>query len=147
MAEHLLTNMNDQAPNPDIYDDRIFEYKFNNKQRKQFQHEIKIHLEKYLKNLLGKGNDSTKVLLWHDLLIIRGERFLTEPEKFIAQSLKGANFIRSARSQITKNLVDDNIPYFEEKLGAKCIYQTCSIEPDRDFWFHTFVFDQVLIEI
>lgn len=147
MAEHdfFLNNMN--TFDSDVLDDKLSEYKFNNKQRKQLQHEIKIHLEKYLKGLLGKGNDITKVLIWHDLLVIRGERFLTEPEKFIAKTPKGVNLIRASRLQITKHFVDDNVPYFEEKLGAKCIHRTYDVEPENDFWIHIYVFDQMLIEI
>lgn len=87
---YFINKMN-QASEPDTYDDKI-EYKFDNKQRRQLQHDIKIHLENYLKELLGKGNGSTKVLIWQDVLIIRGERFLTEPEKFIAKTAKGANY-------------------------------------------------------
>lgn len=143
---YLIKNMN-QASELDIGDNKIIECKFDNKQRRQLQHEIKIHLENYLKELLGKGNGSTKVLIWQDIVIIRGERFLTEPEKFIAKTVKGASFIRSARLQITKDFINDNLPYIEEKLGAKCIHQTYDVKPEKDFWIHTYVFDQILIEI
>ena len=60
--------------------------KLNDRQRKQLQHELKIYMEKYFKQKLGKGVDHTKVIIWDDMVIIRGEGFLTEPEKYIVET-------------------------------------------------------------
>ena len=47
------------------------------------QHELKIYMEKYFKQKVGNSVDYTKITIWDDMLIIQGERFLTEPEKYI----------------------------------------------------------------
>jgi len=54
--------------------------------------------------------------------------------------------VKAARMQVAKQHSIDNLPYFEEKLGAKCIHQTYDVESENDFWIHVMVFDQVLIE-
>lgn len=63
---------------------RLEEYeRFNDRKRKKMQHDLKIYMEKYFKAKLGKGVDHTRIMIWEDTLIIRGEGFLTEPEKYI----------------------------------------------------------------
>lgn len=118
----------------------------DDKQRKQMQHELKIYMEQYFKKKLGKGVDYTKITIWEDMLIIRGERFLTEPELYIVQTPTGKEVVRAARMQVAKQHSIDNTPYFEKMLKAKAIHQTYDIEPENDFWIHVIVFDQVLTE-
>jgi uncharacterized protein YbcI len=129
------------------HDYYLNEGKFTNKQRRQFQHEIKIHMERYAKDLIGKGSDFTKVTVWEDMLILRCKGFLTEPEKFITTSSKGSNLVKASRLQIARQFAIDNVPFFEAMLGANCIHQTFDVESDKDFWIHVMVFDQLLIEI
>lgn len=121
-------------------------YKLSNKQRRTLQHEFKIHLDKYFKDLIGKGLDYSKVIIWDDMIIIRGERFLTEVETFIATTPKGSNLVKASRLQVAKQFAIDNLPYFEEKLEAKCVHQTYDVDSCQDFWIHVMVFDQLLIE-
>ncbi len=118
-----------------------------NKQRRQLQHEFKIHMEKYAKELIGKGSDHTKVLIWDDMLILRCEGFLTEPERFIATTVSGVNLVKESRMEIAKQFATDKVPFFEEFLGANCIHQTFDVEAGKDFWIHVMVFDKILIEI
>lgn len=118
----------------------------NEKQRKQMQHELKIYMEKYFKQKLGKGVDYTKVIIWEDMLIIRGEGFLTEPEKYIVETTAGKDVVNSARMQVAKQHSIDNMPYLETILGAKAIHQTYMIEAENDFWMHVVIFDRVLTE-
>lgn len=120
--------------------------KLNEKQRKQLQHEFKIYMEKYFKQKLGKGVDRTKVIIWEDMLIIRGEGFLTEPEKYIVETTAGKDVVNSARMQVARQHSIDNMPYFESILGSKAIHQTYMIEAENDFWMHVVVFDRVLTE-
>ena len=143
----FLSNLKEESPNKQKYNcSKPAEYKLSNKQRKQLQHEFKIYMEKYFKSKLGKGVDYTRVIIWDDMLIIRGEKFLTEPEKYIVQTSSGQDVVKAARMQVAKQHSIDNLPYFEEKLGAKCIHQTYDVESENDFWIHVMVFDQVLIE-
>ncbi len=120
--------------------------KFNERQRKQLQHELKIYMEKYFKQKLGKGVDHTKVIIWDDMLIIRGKGFLTEPEKYIVATTAGKDLVNSARMQVAKQHSIDNMPYLETVLGAKAINQTYMIEAENDFWMHVVVFDKILTE-
>lgn len=120
--------------------------KLDDRQRKQLQHELKVYMEQYFKKKLGKGVGYTKVILWEDMLIIRGERFLTDPEIYIVQTPAGKEVVRAARMQVARQHSIDNMAYFEEKLQARAIHQTYDIEPEKDFWIHIVVFDRVLTE-
>ncbi|MEA4924038.1 MAG: DUF2294 domain-containing protein [Syntrophomonadaceae bacterium] len=120
--------------------------KLNDRQRKQLQHELKIYMEKYFKQKLGKGVDHTKIIIWEDMLIIRGEGFLTEPEKYIVGTMAGKDLVNNARMQVAKQHSIDNMPYFETLFDTKAIHQTYMIEAENDFWMHVVVFDKVLTE-
>lgn len=130
-----------------ILDNRLNECKLNPKQRKQLQHEFKVHLEKYFKKTLGKGSDYTKVTIWDNMLIIQGQGFLTQVEKFISSTPKGFDLIRESRMELNEQYMNDNGPFFEEKLEAKCVYQFGDSDPKGDFWIHVMIFDQLLIDI
>ncbi len=118
----------------------------DDRQRRHLQHDLKVYMEQYFKKQLGKGVDYTKVVIWEDMLIIRGERFLTDPEIYIVQTPAGHEVVRDARMQVAVQHSIDNLKYFEEKLQAKAIHQTYDVEPGKDFWIHVVVFDRVLTE-
>lgn len=120
--------------------------KMDDRQRKKMQHEIKLYMEKYFKKKLGKGVDYTKIVIWEDMLIIRGEKFLTDPELYIVETVSGKEVVRAARMQVAKQHSIDNVPYFEKLLQAKMIHQTYDIEPEKDFWIHVVVFDRILTD-
>ncbi len=121
-------------------------FKLDDRQRRQLQHEIKVYMEQYFKRKLGKGVDYTKVVIWEDMLIIRGERFLTEPEIYIVKTPAGREVVREARLQVCYQHSIDNVPYFEEKLQARVINQTYDVVPENDFWIHVMVFDRILTD-
>ncbi|HWP96566.1 MAG TPA: DUF2294 domain-containing protein [Syntrophomonadaceae bacterium] len=118
----------------------------DDRQRKQMQHELKIYMEQYFKKKLGKGVDYTKVVIWDDMLIIRGERFLTDPEIYIVETPAGKEVVRAARMQVARQHAIDNVPYFEERLQARAVHQTYDVEPEKNFWIHVIVFDRTLTE-
>lgn len=120
--------------------------KLDDRQRRQLQHELKLYMEKYFKKKLGKGVDYTRIIIWEDMLIIRGERFLTDPELYIIQTPTGKEVVRAARMQVARQHSIDNLEYFEKVLQAKAIHQTYDIEPEKDFWIHVVVFDRMLTE-
>ncbi len=120
--------------------------KLDDRQRRQLQHELKLYMEKYFKKKLGKGVDYTRITIWEDMLIIRGERFLTDPELYIIQTPAGKEVVRAARMQVARQHSIDNLEYFEKVLQAKAIHQTYDIEPEKDFWIHVVVFDRMLTE-
>ncbi|MGI6514673.1 MAG: DUF2294 domain-containing protein [Syntrophomonadaceae bacterium] len=120
--------------------------KLSEQERRQLQHELKIYMEQYFKAKLGKGVDHTKVVIWDDMLVIRGERFLTDPERYIVETPAGKDVVRAARMQVAKQHSIDNVPYFEEVLQAKAIHQVYDVEPENDFWMHVVIFDRKLTE-
>ncbi|HHV35555.1 MAG TPA: DUF2294 family protein [Syntrophomonadaceae bacterium] len=113
-------------------------------ERKRMQHEFKIYMEQYFKRTLGKSVETTKINIMEDMLIIRGEGFLTEPEKFIVMTPRGKEAIRASRMHVVQQHVVDNLSFFENKLGAKAIHQTYDVEAEHDFWMHAIVFNRVL---
>ncbi len=120
--------------------------KLDDQQRRHMQHELKIYMEQYFKQKLGKGVEYTKIVIWDDMIIVRGERFLTDPEIYITETPAGKEVVRAARMQVARQHSIDNVPYFEEKIQAKVIHQTYDIEPEKDFWIHVMVFDRILTE-
>ena len=130
-------------PNDNKYGEKNHEL-LNDQQRRQMQHEFKIYMEKYFKQKLGKGVDRTKITIWEDMLIIRGEGFLTEPEKFIVETESSKDVVNAARMQVAKQHSIDNLAYFEERLDARAAHQVYQIEAEKDFWMHVVVFDRVL---
>ncbi len=118
----------------------------NDRRRREIQHKLKIYMEKYFKSKLGKGVDKTRVTLWEDVLIIRGEGFLSEPEKYIAATPQGREAVNSARLLAAKQHSTHNVPYFEKLLSAKVIHEAFLVKADQDFWMHVMIFDRVLTQ-
>ena len=132
-----------KSPSDDKHCEKNHEL-LNDPQRRHMQHEFKIYMEKYFKQKLGKGVDRTKITIWEDMLIIRGEGFLTEPEKFIVETESGKDVVNAARMQVARQHSIDNLAYFEERLDAQAVHQVYQIEAEKDFWMHVVVFDRVL---
>jgi uncharacterized protein YbcI len=126
---------------------KLFDGKLSYKQSRQLQHEIKMQAEKYTKDLLGKGVNYTKVVIWDDMVIIQYKGFLTEPEKTIAKTLKGSSLVKATRLQITNQIAIDSERYFEAMLGAKCLHQSFDIDTKKDLYVHILFFDKLLIKI
>jgi uncharacterized protein YbcI len=110
----------------------------------QLQVEFKIYLEKYFKQKLGQGIESSKVIIGEDMVFIRGNGFLTEPEKYIAKTTSGREVVNNSRMQVARQHSIDNLPYFESRLGARAIHHIYTVEAENDFWMHIIVFDRVL---
>lgn len=117
----------------------------NEQELKRLQHELKIYMEKYFKRVLGKSVDTTKINIVEDMLIIRGEGFLTDAEKYIVSTPYGQDVIRASRMHVVKQHIVDNVPYFEKLFDAQAIHQAYEVEADNDFWMHTIVFNRILL--
>ena len=118
----------------------------DDRRRRKIQHELKIYMEKYFKEKLGKGVDKTRITIWEDLLIIRGAGLLTESETYIASTPEGRETVSSARLHVAKQHSADNVPYFEKLLGARVIHEAFLVEAASDFWMHVMVFDRMLTQ-
>ena len=88
------------------------EKRLSEQERKRMQHEFKIYMEQYFKRTLGKSVETTKINIVEDMLIIRGEGFLTEPEKFIVMTPRGKEAIRASRMHVVQQHVVDNLSFF-----------------------------------
>lgn len=144
---YLMKNQVGAAIESKDYGNNLFVGKVTNKQRKQLQHEFKIHREKYGKQLIGKGTKFIKVSIWDDVVLFRGKGFLTEPEKQIVKTPGGSELVNAARMQHAHQAMNDNALYVEGKIDAKCIDQTYQIDSLNDKWVHLMIFDQILIEL
>lgn len=131
---------------PDHLNQVYVRYKASEQKRRQLQHSLKLYMEKYFKEKLGKGVDHTRVTLCEDMLIIRGEGFLTEPEKYIVATESGKDVVNAARMQVARQHSIDNLAFIEQTLNARLIHQVYYIEAENDFWMHVMVFDRVLTE-
>ncbi|NLY11274.1 MAG: DUF2294 domain-containing protein [Firmicutes bacterium] len=120
--------------------------KLNEKARRKMQHQLKIYMEKYFKSKLGKGVDHTQVNIWEDILIIRGQGFLTDPEKYIVETAAGKDVVNSARMHVAKQHAYDNVPLFEDIFKAKVLHQTFLVDAEKDFWMHVMILDRVLTQ-
>ena len=118
--------------------------RLNEQELKRRQHELKIYMEQYFKRTLGKSVDTTRITIVEDMLVIRGEGFLTEPEKYIVMTPQGKDAIRASRMHVVEQHIIDNVPFFEKLLNAKAIHHTYEVEAHNDFWIHAIVFDRVL---
>lgn len=119
--------------------------KLDDRQRRLLQHDFKVYMEQYLKKHLGRLS-YIRVVIWDDMLIIKGKRFLTDPEIYIVNNHAGKEVVRTARMKVARQHSIDNLPYFEKKLQAKAIHQTYNVEPENDFWIHVIVFDRTLTQ-
>jgi uncharacterized protein YbcI len=126
--------------------EKLYAKKLTDREIKELQHELKIYISKYFKRILGRGVDYNKITIFEDMLIIRGEGYLTEPEKFIAQTPNGAETIRASRTNVVIQHIQDNTSYIEGKVRAKAIHHSFCIEPGNNFWMHCIVFDRHLTE-
>jgi|SRR5690554_1932367 uncharacterized protein YbcI len=120
--------------------------RLNERARRKAQHELKIYMEKYFKSKLGKGVDHTRVNIWEDVVIIRGEGFLTDPEKYIVETAAGKDVVNSARIHVAKQHAIDNVPYIERMLNAKVVHQSFLVEAEKDFWMHVMILDRTVTQ-
>ncbi|NLM39226.1 MAG: DUF2294 domain-containing protein [Firmicutes bacterium] len=120
--------------------------KLDERARKQLQHELKIYIEKYFKTKIGKGADHTRVTIWEDIVIIRGEGFLTDPEKFLIETSEGLDVVNSARLQVAKQHAHDNVPHIEKMLGAHVLHQAFLVDAQRNFWMHVMILDRTITQ-
>jgi uncharacterized protein YbcI len=72
---------------------------------------------------------------------------LSPVEKFIASADEGKQALRSARTEMVKQMYRKNPPIeMEEFLGCKFVDLFVDIDIDRDFGMSIFVFDEDLHE-
>lgn len=113
---------------------------------KQFQHEIKNHIQQFSKDNVGKGSDYVKCTIFEDMMILRGEGFLTELEKYVARTPSGSEKIKASRIEVIERSDEEFRIYLEQLLEAKELHRVYNVEPHNNFWMDIHVFDRRLTE-
>ncbi|MFC4768401.1 DUF2294 domain-containing protein [Effusibacillus consociatus] len=97
----------------------------------------------FRKRHMGRGPTKVTTTFCKNWAICEMEGNLTAVEKFIASADEGKQVLRSARTEMVKDMYKKNPPVeMEELLGAKFVDLFVDIDIERDFGMSIFVFDQ-----
>lgn len=97
----------------------------------------------YRKRHMGKGPDRIKTTFCKHWAICEMEGNLSPVEKFIAKADDGRQMLRTARTEMVKEMYRDHPPVeMEELLGAKFVRLFVDIDIREDTGMSVFVFDQ-----
>ncbi|MBD0382038.1 DUF2294 domain-containing protein [Paenibacillus sedimenti] len=99
----------------------------------------------YRKRHMGKGPERVTTTFSRHWAICEMEGNLSPVEKFIAKTDDGRNMLRTARTEMVKEIYRDHPPVeMEELLGAKFVRLFVDIDIQKDVGMSVFVFDQDL---
>ena len=92
---------------------------------------------------MGKGPSKITTTFCKNWAICEMEGNLSPVEKFIASASEGKQALRSARTEMVKEMYQKNPPLeMEEFLHCKFVELFVDIDIDRDFGMSIFVFDE-----
>ncbi|SDN28779.1 Uncharacterized protein YbcI [Fictibacillus solisalsi] len=101
----------------------------------------------FRKRHMGKGPRQIKTTFCKNWAICEMEGNLSPVEKFISGYSEGKQMLRSARTEMVKDMYKKNHPVeMEELLGAKFVDLFVDIDIEKDFGMSIFVFDENLEE-
>lgn len=110
----------------------------------KFEAEFSNIVRAYRKRHMGKGPSQVRTTFCKNWAICELEGNLSPIEKFIATAEDGKQMLRSARTEMVKEIYKKNHPIEMEELllGAKflCVFVDIDIEEDKGM--SIFVFDQ-----
>lgn len=96
---------------------------------------------------MGKGPSQVKTTFCKNWAICELEGNLSPIEKFIASAEDGKQMLRSARTEMVKDIYKKNHPFeMEELLGVKFLTVFVDIDIENDIGMSIFVFDQDIEE-
>lgn len=99
----------------------------------------------YRKRHMGKGPEKVKTVFCKQWAICEMEGNLSPVEKFIATADDGRQMLRTARTEMVKEIYRTHPPVeMEELLGAKFLNLFVDIDIQKDVGMSVFVFDQDL---
>jgi uncharacterized protein YbcI len=97
----------------------------------------------FRKQHVGKGPDTIKTSFLGSWAICEMRGNLTPVEKFVAKSEEGRRTIRSARTEMIKELYEVNdISEIEGLVGAQMVELFVDINIEKDWAMSIFVFDK-----
>lgn len=111
----------------------------------KYEAEFSNLVRAFRKRHMGKGPGKVITTFCKNWAISEMEGNLSPIEKFIATAEEGKQMLRSARTEMVKEIYRKNRPVeMEELLGAKFVDLFVDIDIERDFGMSIFVFDQDL---
>lgn len=109
----------------------------------KYEAEFSNVVRAFRKRHMGKGPSQVRTTFCKNWAICELEGNLSPIEKFIATAEDGKQMLRSARTEMVKEIYKKNYPYeLEELLGAKFITVFVDIDIEEDKGMSIFVFDQ-----
>lgn len=113
----------------------------------KYEAEFSNLVRTFRKQHMGKGPRQIKTTFCKNWAICEMEGNLSPVEKFIASSGDGKQMLKSARTEMVKDMYRKHHPEeMEEFLGAKFIDLFVDIDIEKDFGMSIFVFDENLEE-
>ncbi len=113
----------------------------------KYEAEFSNLVRSFRKKHMGKGPSKITTTFCKNWAICEMEGNLSPVEKFIASANDGKQMLRSARTEMVKDMYRKNHPVeMEEFLGCNFIDLFVDIDIDRDFGMSIFVFDENLAE-
>ncbi|MFH5184673.1 DUF2294 domain-containing protein [Paenibacillus sp. TAB 01] len=110
-----------------------------NKMEAEFSNLVKA----FRKRHMGKGPREIRTTFCNHWAICEMEGNLSPVEKFIASGSEGRHVLRTARTEMVKEMYRNHPPVeMEELLGAKFLELYLDIDLEKDFGMSIFVFDQ-----
>jgi uncharacterized protein YbcI len=111
----------------------------------KYEAEFSNIVRAFRKRHMGKGPSQVRTTFCKNWAICELEGNLSPIEKFIATAEDGKQMLRSARTEMVKEIYKKNQPHeMEELLGAKFISVFVDIDIEDDKGMSIFVFDQDL---
>ncbi|MFS0861237.1 DUF2294 domain-containing protein [Fredinandcohnia sp. 179-A 10B2 NHS] len=109
----------------------------------KYEAEFSNIVRSFRKKHMGKGPSKITTTFCKHWAICEMEGNLSPVEKFIAGADEGKQLLRSARTEMVKDMYRKNRPVeMEEFLGSNFVDLFVDIDIDRDFGMSIFVFDQ-----
>ncbi|MBZ5749028.1 DUF2294 domain-containing protein [Metabacillus rhizolycopersici] len=113
----------------------------------KYEAEFSNIVRSFRKKNMGKGPSKITTTFCKNWAICEMEGNLSPVEKFIASADEGKHMLRSARTEMVKEMYRKIPPIeMEEFLGCKFVDLFVDIDIDRDFGMSIFVFDQDIEE-
>src|SRR6476620_8739047 len=109
----------------------------------KYEAEFSNIVRSFRKKHMGKGPSKITTTFCKNWAICELEGNLSPVEKFIASADEGKHMMKSARTEMVKQMYRKIPPIeMEEFLGCKFVDLFVDIDIDRDFGMSVFVFDQ-----
>ncbi|GAA4861917.1 hypothetical protein GCM10023310_46640 [Paenibacillus vulneris] len=110
-----------------------------NKTEAEFSNLVKA----FRKRHMGKGPREIRTTFCKHWAICEMDGNLSPVEKFIASGTDGKQALRTARTEMVKEMYKNHPPVeMEQLLGAKFVELFVDIDLEKDFGMSIFVFDQ-----